>query len=72
MAWTQADADALRDAIRAAIANGSWQIQTIQFADQAITLRSMKEAMDLLTQIEAAANAAAGGLTKYLITGKGV
>jgi hypothetical protein len=72
MAWTQADADALQAAISAAIANGSWQVQTVQFGDQAIALRSLTEAMDLLAKIQAAASATAGGLTKYLVTGKGV
>lgn len=72
MAWTSTDVETLRTAIRAAIADGTWRVQTIAFADQAVTLRSLKEAMDLLDRIEAQVNAQAGGLTKYVQTSKGV
>lgn len=72
MAWTTTDVETLRTAIRAAIANGTWQVQTIAFSDQAVTLRSLKEAMDLLDRIEAQVNAQGGGLTKYVQTSKGL
>lgn len=48
---TASDILVLEEAIRAAIANGSWQVQTIQFSDQSMTLRSLNEAMDLLAKL---------------------
>lgn len=72
MAWTQSDVEALESAIRAAIANGSWQVQVMAFEDQSITLRSLAEAFELLEKMKAQVAALGSGLTKYVITSKGV
>lgn len=56
MAWTQADLDKLD----AALANGS-AVQTIAFADQSFTFRSIDEMLKLRAVMAQALNAAAGG-----------
>ena len=48
---TESDVALLEAALRAALTDGTWRVQTVQFSDQAVTLRSMKEATDLLATL---------------------
>jgi hypothetical protein len=70
MAFTQTDVALLETKIRAAIADGSWQVQTIQFSDQSLTIRSLNEAMDLLGRMRALATGSIR--TRYASTDKDV
>lgn len=72
MAWTSSDVATLEAAIRQAVNDGSWRAQTVQFADQSVTLVTLKEAMDLLERMKSSAAAAAGTSTRYLVSDKGV
>jgi len=60
MDWTQADIDKLK----AAIANGS-VVESMTFADQTFTFRSLKDMLALLSVMQAEVNAAAGSSTSY-------
>lgn len=66
MAWTQADVDKLK----AAIASGA-AVQSIAFADQTFTFRSLDEMLKLLSVMQAEVN---GGSKAYRLasTSKGV
>jgi hypothetical protein len=73
VAWTQSDADTLRAAIQAAIADGTWRVQQVAFPDSGtVTLNSLEDAMKLLNQIESAVKSAAGMSTRYVVSSKGV
>jgi len=69
MAWTQADVDKLKTAI----ANGS-VVESMTFADQTFTFRSLKDMLALLGVMQAEVNAVAGASTSYRLaaTSKGV
>jgi len=69
MAWTQADLDKLD----AALANGS-AVQSIAFADQTFTFRSIDEMLKLRAVIAQALNSAAGvsKAVRLAATSKGV
>lgn len=69
MAWTQADIDKLK----AAIADGA-AVQSIAFAEQTITFRSLDEMLKLLAVMVQEVNAAAGSSKAHRIaaTSKGV
>jgi hypothetical protein len=62
MAWTQADLDKLD----AALASGS-ALQTITFADQSFTFRSIDEMLKLRGIMQQALNAAAGTATTHRV-----
>lgn len=68
-AWTQADVDKLK----AAIADGA-AVQTITFADQTFTFRSLDEMLKLLAIMVQEVNAAAGTPKSHRLaaTSKGV
>jgi len=68
-AWTQADIDKLKKAI----ADGG-ALQSIQFADQTFTFRSLDEMLKLLALMEGEAATAAGTSKSYRLaaTSKGV
>ena len=67
--WTEAD----RDKLKAAIADGA-VVQSLAFANQTITFRSLDEMLKLLALMEQEINAAAGTATSYRLaaTSKGV
>lgn len=69
MAWTQADIDKLKRAI----ADGG-ALQSIQFADQTFTFRSIDEMLKLLSLMEQEASTAAGTSRAHRLaaTSKGV
>jgi len=69
MAWTQADIDKLD----AALAGGG-AMQSIQFADQTFTFRSIDEMLKLRAVMAQALSAAAGTSTAHRVaaTSKGV
>lgn len=69
MAWTQADIDKLKQAI----ADGG-VLQSIQFADQTFTFRSLDEMLKLLALMEQEVSTAAGTSRAYRLaaTSKGV
>jgi hypothetical protein len=69
MAWTQADLDKLD----AAIAGGA-ALQSIQFADQTFTFRTLKEMLELRAVMTASLSTADGSSTAYRLgaTSKGV
>ena len=69
MAWTQADVDALK----AAIAGGA-VVESMTFADQSFTFRSMDDMLKLLALMLQEANAVAGTPSGYRLaaTSKGV
>jgi len=68
-AWTQADIDKLKKAI----ADGGI-MQSIQFADQTFTFRSLDEMLKLLALMEGEAASSAGTSKAYRLaaTSKGV
>ena len=67
MAWTQADADALR----AAIAAGRGA-RSITFADQTVTFNSIDEMLRLLAEMQQAVNASTGkSRSRVAATSKG-
>jgi hypothetical protein len=65
MAWTQTDIDALK----AAIAQGA-VLQSMTFADQTYTFRSLREMRDLLAAMQAEVNGRSSG-HRYAVTNKG-
>jgi hypothetical protein len=69
MAWTQADLDKLDAALAAGGA-----VQSLQFADQTFTFRTIDEMLKLRALIQSALNAAVGSSTGYRLaaTSKGV
>lgn len=67
---TAADILLLEEALRTSWVNGSWQVQTIQFSDQSLTLRSPSEAMALLKEANALVSTTVR--TRYATTDKGV
>ena len=67
---TASDIALLEAAIRAAITDGSWQVQTIQFSDQAVTFRSLNEALEFLKSLNTMS--LGGSVTRYAATSKGV
>jgi hypothetical protein len=69
MAFTDSDVEALEEAIRAAIEDGSWRVQTVQIADQAVTLRSLKEATDFLASVKTLSG---GTRTRFAAFDKGL
>lgn len=58
MAFSDSDVAALEAAISASIADGTWRVQTVTIADQAVTLRSLKEATDFLATVKQNASGA--------------
>lgn len=70
MAFTAADVTMLEAEIRAAIADGSWRVKSVSFADgQNATLHTLEEAMAFLARIRrevAAATAAAAGTNPHV------
>jgi len=67
---TQSDIELLENAIREAITDGTWRVQTMAFSDQAITLRSLKEATELLASLKPLVSGAVR--TRYAAHSKGV
>lgn len=67
--WTEAD----RDQLKAAIAGGA-VLQSLTFADQTYTFRSLEDMLKLLAVMEADLNAASGATKAYRLaaTSKGV
>ena len=72
MAWTQSDLDLVDDTIRAAITDGSWRVQTIQFSDQVRTFFSLKELRDFRATIASMVIPDSGTRTRYVRSSKGV
>lgn len=70
--WTWEDVAILKGAIMTAVSNGSWQIQTLLFENQSVTLRSLEEARKLLEAMMAQLGATGQGVTRYVTTSKGL
>ena len=69
MAWTQADIDKLK----AAIAGGS-VVESMTFADQSFTFRSIDDMLKVLAMMQGEVSAASGAPSNYRLaaTSKGV
>ena len=73
MAWTRSDIDILDTAIRTIVTSGTFSVQSVQFSDQAVTFRSLKEMTDLRALIAGlVVDPVAGTRTRYVRSSKGV